>query len=117
MNLNKRIVVLILLIILFVFLIVHQKSIESFIVCDSVNCHESAFKAGFFSVVSSDDDNEDSYDLDWTGLKCLANMCNGTWGKSNLRIQLGKMIYLNGINKKIILVKVIVLMQMIENFQ
>ena len=73
MNLNKRIVVLILLIILFVLLIVHHKSIESFLACDSVNfVNESAFKAGFCSVVSSDDDNEDSYDLDYNGPKCLA---------------------------------------------
>lgn len=73
MRLNKRILAIILLIVLFILLIKYQKDIESFVVCDSRNFeNEDIKKSGFFSVVDTDDNNEDSYDLEYEGPKCLA---------------------------------------------
>jgi hypothetical protein len=74
MSFNKKLVALILLILLFIFLINFQTSIESFVSeCRSVILlNDSKDKTGYFTIVNSDDNNEDSYDLDYEGPKCLS---------------------------------------------
>lgn len=75
MSFNKRLCAIIFLIILFSLLIVYFNNLEKFTgTCTNSNSFigENVRQAGYFSVVNSDDNNEDSYDLDYEGPKCLA---------------------------------------------